>query len=158
RALSLNPNLAWVWLNSSWVKTSLGEPEIALERIEQALRLSPNDPHTPSFHAAKGFAQLFAGRFADAFSSAEEAVRQRPGFLFYMCVAAVSAALGGRMDDARRIVTRILQTNPALRVSDVSALVPMRRAEDAARWVDGTAPSRESWFARVTASGHSHPS
>jgi adenylate cyclase len=137
RAISLNPNLAWVWLYSSWVKTSLGEPEIALQRIEQALRLSPNDPQTASFHAAKGFAQLFAGRFADAFSSAEAAIRQRPGFLLYMCIAAVSAALEGRADDAGRIVTRMLQINPVLRISDVSAVIPVRRPEDNALWVDG---------------------
>src|SRR5262249_49117258 len=53
RAISLNPNLAWFWLSSSWVKSTLGKPEIALERIEQALRLSPNDPQTASFHAAR---------------------------------------------------------------------------------------------------------
>jgi tetratricopeptide (TPR) repeat protein len=137
RAIALNPNLAWIWLSSSWVKSSLGEPEVALQRIEQALRLSPNDPQTASFHAAKAWAQLFAGRFADAFSSAETAIRQRPGFLLYMCIAAASSALEGRADDARRIVTRILQTNPTLRLSDVSALIPMRRPEDTATWVGG---------------------
>jgi len=137
RAIALNPNLAWIWLSSSWVKSSLGEPELALQRIEQALRLSPNDPQTASFHAAKAWAQLFAGRFADAFSSAETAIRQRPGFLLYMCIAAASSALEGRADDARRIVTRILQANPSLRLSDVSALIPMRRPEDTATWVGG---------------------
>jgi TolB-like protein/class 3 adenylate cyclase len=137
RALTLNPNLAWIWLSSSWVKSSLGEPEIALQRIEQALRLSPNDPQTASFHAAKAWAQLFAGRFADAFSSAEAAIRERPGFLLYMCIAAASSALEGRTDDARRIVTRILQTSPTLRLSDVSALIPMRRPEDTTTWVGG---------------------
>jgi tetratricopeptide (TPR) repeat protein len=130
RALSLNPNLAWIWLYSSWVKTSFGEPEIALERIDQALRLSPNDPMTANFHAAKAWAQLFMGRYADAFSSAEAAIRRRPGFLFYLCVAAASAALDGRVIDARRIVTRLLQINPNLRVEDTSGLVPMRRQED----------------------------
>jgi TolB-like protein/Flp pilus assembly protein TadD len=137
RALALNPNLAWAWLYSSWVKISLGEPEIALERIEQALRLSPNDPQTASFHSAKGSAQFYAGRFAEAFASAETAIRQRPGFLFYLCVAAASAALDGRVSDARRIVTRMLQINPTLRLSDLATLIPLRRAEDAERWVDG---------------------
>jgi TolB-like protein len=137
RALTLNPNLAWIWLYSSWVKASLGEPEIALERIGQALRLSPNDPQTFSFHAAKAWAQLFAGHFTEAYSSAEAAIRQRPGFLLYMCIAAASAALAGRTNDAQRIVTRMLQTNPAVRISKVTTLIPLRRPEDSARWVDG---------------------
>jgi hypothetical protein len=31
----------------------------------------------------------------------------------------------------------MLQINPALRLADVENLIPMRRAEDAARWVNG---------------------
>ena len=137
RALALNPNLAWAWLYSSWVKTSLGEPELALERIAHALRLSPNDPQTFSFHAANAMAQLFAGRFADACSSAEAAIRQRPGFLLYSCIAAVSAAHSGRMSDAQRTVARMLEVNPALRIANVATLIPIRRPEDVALWMDG---------------------
>ena len=92
RALELNPNLAWIWLYSTWTKTSLGEPEIAFERVQRALRLSPNDPMTLSFHAAKAWAELFAGRFTEAYASAETAIRQRPGFLLYACIAACAAA------------------------------------------------------------------
>ena len=137
RALDLNPNLAWVWLYSSWAKASLGQPEIALERIGRALRLSPNDPLTFSFHAAKAWAELFAGRSADAYSSAETAIRQRPGFLLYTCIAAVSAALSGRANDAQRIVTGMLRADPTLKVSKVSSLIPLRRPEDSARWIEG---------------------
>jgi hypothetical protein len=38
-------------------------PEIAIERISQAMRLSPNDPQTFSFQAAKGLALFIAGRY-----------------------------------------------------------------------------------------------
>jgi tetratricopeptide (TPR) repeat protein len=137
RALSLNPNLSWAWLYSCWIKTALGEPETALERIGQATRLSPNDPQTFSFLAATAMAQLFAGRFTEAYASAEAATRQRPGFLLYLCIAAVSAALAGRTSRAQKAVNLMLQLNPALRISDVAALVPILRSEDAANWVDG---------------------
>ena len=46
RALVLNPNLAWAWLFSGWVKVCLGEPEVAIEHVDRAMRLSPNDPHS----------------------------------------------------------------------------------------------------------------
>jgi tetratricopeptide (TPR) repeat protein len=36
-ALVLNPNLAWAWLFSGYVRTRLGEPEIAIERIAYIL-------------------------------------------------------------------------------------------------------------------------
>ncbi|WP_368911855.1 adenylate/guanylate cyclase domain-containing protein [Taklimakanibacter deserti] len=137
RALELNPNLAWIWLYSSWTKTSLGQPEIAIEHIQRALRLSPNDPLTFSFHAAKAWAEFFAGRFSEAYASAESAIRQRPGMLLYTCIAACSAALAERHDDARRIVTRMLQANPSVNVAKASKLIPLRRAEDNARWTEG---------------------
>jgi adenylate cyclase len=137
RALSLNPNLSWAWLYSCWIKTSLGEPEAALERIAKATRLSPNDPQTFSFLAATAMAQLFAGHFTEAYSSAEAAIRQRPGFLLYLCIAAVSAALAGRIPQAQKAVKLMLQLNPTLRISDIAALVPILRSEDAAKWVEG---------------------
>ena len=46
RAISLNPNLAWAWLWSGWVRVWLGETEAAIERVGHALRLSPNDHPT----------------------------------------------------------------------------------------------------------------
>jgi TolB-like protein/class 3 adenylate cyclase len=137
RALGLNPNLSWPWLYSCWIKTSLGEPEAALERIAHAIRLSPNDPQTFSFLAATAMAQLFAGRFEEAYASAEAAIRQRPGFLLYLCIAAASAALAGRPSQAQKAVKLMLQLKPRLRVSDVATLIPILRSEDAARWEEG---------------------
>ena len=136
RALGLNPNLAWAWLNSSWTKSALGEPLLALERIERAQRLSPNDPQKSSFYAAKAYAKVCAGHFVEAYASAEAAIRERPHFLLYLCIAAASAALAGRASDAERMAARILQIDPALRLSNVSTIIPLRRREDAARWID----------------------
>jgi TolB-like protein len=136
RALGLNPNLAWAWLYSSWVKTSLGDPELALERIGHALRLSPNDPLTFNFQAAKAYAEFFAGDCAKAYASAETSIRQRPGLILFMCIAAASEAMAGRPSDAHRIVARILQANPSVRVSRMRTVIPMRRPEDTTRWVE----------------------
>jgi len=137
RALSLNPNLASAWLNSCWTKTALGEPALALEHIEKAQRLSPNDPQKSSFHAAKAYALVCIGSFAEAYSSARAAARERPDFLLYECIAAASAALAGNAPDAKGIVARLLKTNPDLRLSHVSTLLPLRRLEDASRWENG---------------------
>ena len=80
--------------------------------------------------------QVSAGQFAEAYASAEAAIRERPRFLLYLCIAAASAALAERASDAERIVARILQIDPALRLSNVSTIIPLRRREDAARWND----------------------
>jgi tetratricopeptide (TPR) repeat protein len=45
QGLVLNPNLAWAWYISGWVKIYRGEPQIAIDRATRAMRLSPYDTH-----------------------------------------------------------------------------------------------------------------
>ena len=45
RALSLNPNLATAWYASGTVRAFRGgEPDVAIEHLRRAMRLSPRDP------------------------------------------------------------------------------------------------------------------
>src|SRR4029450_5955711 len=46
RALALNPNSAWAWLWSGYVRVWLGDSEAAIDRVSRALRLNPSDPHS----------------------------------------------------------------------------------------------------------------
>src|SRR5689334_21107382 len=68
RALVLNPNLAWAWYFSGWVKIYLGEPETAIQHATQAMRLSPNDTHLFNMQAVAAYGHLYAGRFNEAVS------------------------------------------------------------------------------------------
>ena len=81
RALLLNPNLAWAWLFSGWAKVALGQSEEAIEQLNRAMRLSPNDPQSFSAYAALGLAHLIAGRYGQALTFAEVAWRAQPEFL-----------------------------------------------------------------------------
>jgi len=137
QALELNPNLAWAWLFGGLVKVWLGEPEVALQRIARAIRLSPHDSHIFDMHGATAWAHFFAGRYAEALSWAETAVREQPNLMFASCVAAASGALGGRLAEARRAMARVRQLDPTLRMSNLKDFFPTRRAEDFARWEEG---------------------
>lgn len=134
RALTLNANLAWAWLYSSWVKTSLGLPDLALERVARAIELSPNDPQSFSFYAARAFAQLMAGQAQDAYLSAEAALRGRPEFLLYIAIAAASAAELDRQADVGRHLSQLAAIHPQATVAQVSTLFPLRRPGDLQRW------------------------
>jgi tetratricopeptide (TPR) repeat protein len=138
RALALNPNLAWAWLFSGWVKIWLGEPEVAIERIARAMRLSPHDPYIFNMHAATASAHFYAGRYAEASSWAEAAARGQPNHLMAACVAAASGALAGRLAEAQKALAHLRQLDPALRISNLEAVMsPFRRPEVRARYVDG---------------------
>jgi len=136
RALDLNPNLAWAWLYSGWVKSASGDTELAIERIARAKRLSPHDPQDLSIQTALAFAHFIAGRYGEALVCAQAALRHRPNIRLPNCLAAASAALAGRPDEARKAMERLLRLYPGLRVADASFLQMIGRPEDLARWID----------------------
>jgi adenylate cyclase len=134
RALVLNPNLAWALLFSGWVKVALGEPDVAIERVARALRLSPHDSQIFSMQAATAYAHFFAGHYDEALSWAETAVREQPNFLLSTCMAAASGALAGRPAESQKAMVRLRQLDPALRISNLKDLFPIRRSEDFTKW------------------------
>jgi len=135
-ALELNPNLAWAWLFSGWANVSLGNADAAIERVTRAMRLSPQDPQMFSMQTAMASAHFVAGRYAEAISWAETAIRQRPNFALPICVRASSAAISGNIKEANKAISRLRELDPKLRLSNVDTLQTWR-PEDLSRWIDG---------------------
>jgi hypothetical protein len=137
RALVLNPNLAWAWAWGSWVKIWLGEPDGATERAARAVRLSPSDPEVLFLmQTATAYSHFLVGRYTEALSSAQTAIRQRPVFLS-ICAAAASGALAGRLGEAQEAMVHLRQVEPGLRLSNLKSLFPFRRMDDFDRWTAG---------------------
>jgi TolB-like protein/class 3 adenylate cyclase/Tfp pilus assembly protein PilF len=134
RAIALNPNLAWAWLFSGWIKVWHGEPEVALERIQHSVRLSPNDPHSFTMYGAMAGAHFFAGRYTESLLWAERSLREMPNYLPSAIIAAASNALAGRHTEAQRAMARVRQLDPPLRISNLPELFLIKRSEDFARW------------------------
>ena len=137
RALELDPNLAWAWLFSGWIRVWLGEPEVALQHIARAMRLSPQDPWLSNMQSCIASAHFFAGRYAEALSWADRAARDNPRHLMAPTTAAASNALAGRMTEAQKAVARILEIDPSMRLSNLQEFIPLRRPEDFERFTAG---------------------
>jgi TolB-like protein/class 3 adenylate cyclase len=137
RALALNPNFAWGWGFSGWINVWLGKPEMANEHLACALRLSPHDPLSLTYQTAMACAQFFNGRYAEAWSWAETAMRDRPDYAFPHCIGAASGALAGRMTEAKKTMARLRELMPNLRISNLSELFPLRRPQDVSNFADG---------------------
>jgi hypothetical protein len=86
---------------------------------------------------ATAAAHFFAGRHEEAFSWAQAAMRANPDFLLATATAAASGALAGRVDEAASALRRLRAGEPTLRLSNLPAFYPIRRAEDLARWAEG---------------------
>jgi TolB-like protein/class 3 adenylate cyclase len=137
QALALDPNLAWAWLFSGWVKIYLGDPQTAIERVERAMRLSPHEPHVFGMQSAIALAHLFLGHYAEALSWAQKALRTPTHHLLAACVAAASAGLMGETDQADKSMTELRHRDPNLRVSGIKFLFPIQRPEDLATFEHG---------------------
>jgi TolB-like protein len=139
RSLALNPNLATAWYASGTVRAFRGgEPDLAIEHLARAMRLSPLDPFLFTMQGVTAFAHFFAGRYDDAAAWAEKAYWQRPNVLATLRVSAVSNAYAGRIEEAQKAVARALELDPEMRISNIKDRVgAFRRPEDYAKYAEG---------------------
>jgi len=136
RALMLNPNCAAAWSASGCLKACHDDPDIAIEHMSRARRLSPLDPLTFFMQCFTAFAHFVAGRYDAAWPLAEAASRAQPYYLTGLRVAAASSAMAGRPDAAARHIARSLQLDPELRLSNLKHRVGQIRPDYFAGYVE----------------------
>jgi tetratricopeptide (TPR) repeat protein len=113
RALALNPNYARGWHVSGVLRLRAGEPEIAIEHGEAALRLSPRARVGSTFFVL-GQAYFVSRRFDEAIPKLRLAIQENPNFAEpYRNLAACFAHLG-RLDEAREIIVRLRAVAPVV--------------------------------------------
>jgi TolB-like protein/class 3 adenylate cyclase len=137
RAIALNPNLAQAWNFGGWTKIFLGEPELAIERFARAMRLNPLDPLLFLMQMGTACGHLFLGRYDEASTWAEKALRERPRIIIALRIAAACFALSGRLDEAQKTAARVRELSPGFRISHVQTLFPLRRPQDLAIYGEG---------------------
>jgi TolB-like protein/class 3 adenylate cyclase/tetratricopeptide (TPR) repeat protein len=132
RALALNPNFARGWFVSGILRLWAGQPDIAIEHVEASLRLSPRARvRAQLFHI--GAAHFLSRRFDEAAPKLLLAIQEDPSFPNSYRVLAACYAHMGRLDDARKVVKRLLAIT-AVVIPDASF---RRRPEDRELWLSG---------------------
>jgi tetratricopeptide (TPR) repeat protein len=137
RALMLNPNLMQAWLASGWIRVRRGEPELGLEQLAHARRLSPVDPVSFVNFGATAAGHFFAGRYDDAASWAEKAQAGLPTYATAYRIAAASHALAGRAEAAGKALAQLRLIDPAARTSRIRDWITLRRPQDYAKLEEG---------------------
>jgi TolB-like protein len=130
KALVLNPNLAAAWFLGAFQRIARGEPDVAIERFQHVMRLSPLDPEMVRMQTGMAAAHLIAGRFEVASSWAEKALRELPGFSLACGITAASYALAGRMEEAERAIQHLRRIAPHMRIANLKDWIPFRRPQD----------------------------
>jgi TolB-like protein len=136
RARKLNPNLAFPWYVSGWIKVWMGEPEIALTHFAQFERMSPLDPEILDARSGCAFAHFHAGRYEEAALIAEQVLQESPHRHVALRIAVASNSLAGRIREAQQALASLRQVDPSLTVSNLGNFTWRRRPEDVARYVE----------------------
>jgi TolB-like protein len=132
RALALNPNYARGWHTSGVLRLWAGQPNLAIEHIQTAMRLSPRARVGASLITLSG-AHFFSRRFAEAIPKLLLLMQEDPSYSpSYRYLAACYAHMG-QLDDAREAIARLRTISPVL-VPDLSYL---RNAEHRELFLSG---------------------
>jgi adenylate cyclase len=131
-ALALNPSFARGWYVSGVLRLWAGQPDLAIERVETSLRLSPRERTGPPLTEI-GAAYFFKRQFDEAVAKLLLSIQHNPGYTYSYRILAASYAHMGRLDDARAIVARLR----AITSQVVPSGVELRNPEDRELYLSG---------------------
>ena len=137
RAIALNPNLALAWCFSGLTQTYLGNHALGLERIIQAARLSPSDPHLFFFETAMVIPLLYLGDYEAAAAAGRRAIELNPWFSSAFKVHICALGHLGRVQEAAAVLPRLLALEPGFNVRDAVRRAPVTLPADLEHYAEG---------------------
>jgi len=121
RVLALNPNAAHAWMARGNIHASRNQPELAIEAIERARRLSPFDPYSFFYDFTPAMAHFEARRFERAAEWANRALHDQPRLASAMRLKVAALAHLGDLDEARGELNRLLTIDPKVTITGYRA-------------------------------------
>jgi transcriptional regulator with AAA-type ATPase domain/TolB-like protein/Flp pilus assembly protein TadD len=112
RAIEASPNSAIAWTRSSPTYAYIGDPEEAIRRAEQGLRLSPLDPHNFLPHTGLVLGHYVAGAYDEAARWGRKSREENPRYTANLRLLAASLAAAGHLDEAREVGHALLLADP----------------------------------------------
>ena len=137
RASRVNPNLAFMWAMSAPTCCYIGEPDLALARLDRYRDLAPLDPIFPFWEYFYAVAYVFKGDYEKAVAIGRRAAKANPSFV--NGYKPLIAALGhlGRREEAAPYVAKLLALEPGFTVESFGRAYPFRRPADRERYMQG---------------------
>lgn len=118
-AVQLNPSLAVAHASIGSTHILAGEPEMAIEPLRTALRLSPDDFYIFHTLGELAIAHAMTGDDAHAVAAAERSLAARPGYLYAHVVRIGALARLNRTGDAQAALAQMLSYRPDFRMRDI---------------------------------------
>jgi adenylate cyclase len=112
-ALELSNSNVFALSSSALILAWMGKTELAIERAQQALRLSPFDSLSFWPHHALAIAYFHTQRYEDAAGAARSAIDCNPGFSPPRTTLAAALMRLGRVEEAKAAARGVLEREPS---------------------------------------------
>ncbi|MBV8754977.1 MAG: hypothetical protein JO328_19145 [Hyphomicrobiales bacterium] len=137
QALRLNPSLAFIWAFSALTYCYVGEPKMALERLERYRELAPTHSYASYFENVFTIAHTFNGDYEQAVLVGRRVVKANPNFVAGYKPLIASLGHLGRRDEARPYVSKLLALEPDFTVERFGRHYPIKQVSDRRRYMQG---------------------
>ncbi len=128
RALELSNSNVFALSCSAITLAWMGKTELAIERAQRALRLSPFDPLNWLSNHALAIAYFYTQRYGDAADAARSAVDAIPGFSITRAVMTAALMRLGRTEEAKAAAQTVLECQPSFTIRGFSLIVEFEPA------------------------------
>jgi tetratricopeptide (TPR) repeat protein len=116
KAVALNPNYASAYAQLAQDQVGPSEFALALDNVDQAIKLSPRDPQLGRWRWIKGKTLVYMGRYREALEEEQAALdsgyQSWPAYAFL----AIANALLGRQSEAEAALALARKLNPNLSI------------------------------------------
>src|SRR3712207_1133718 len=119
KALALDPNSAFAWTRSGWLRNFQSDPEAAIQHFERALRLSPFEPMSYNCIMGIGTAHFIAGRYEEAVEWQEKALDAHPTATWILRGLVPAHVFAGHLDKAKVRLDELLRAYPDLTLGKI---------------------------------------
>jgi adenylate cyclase len=134
RAISKCPSFAWGWTSSSLLHAYRGEVDKAIERSEQALRLSPYDPMVFRTCMALSIAHMTAKDFVRVLKYSRLGLELNSRVIYLLPWKIAALAHLGQMDEARSMAERFVALEPNASIGKIRKVYERNRVASETLW------------------------
>jgi TolB-like protein len=124
RSVELSPNFALGHYNLSFVRSVVGDPNVAIADADLSRHLSPYDPMLFGMLATRAMSLVRLGKFEEACTWAIKAAARPNAFPHIHAIAAYTLALAGSLDQARTYAAAAHRTVPGYGISEFLLTFP----------------------------------
>ncbi len=136
KAITLNPSFASAYQWLGWTMAYDGQPEEAIRKVEEAQRLSPNDPVAWGMMLIQAQAYLNMKEFAKSESLARKAKRIS-NTVPINCTILASSGHTGNKEDADALLQEVLAVESEFTAQRIAEVFPFGRQGDLDLWIEG---------------------